>query len=145
MPETRIHPMTMDDYPAALALWKNHSRHRPVLSRRGRDHARLPAAQSGHEPMRLGGRNPHRHGPGRTRRPQGVSAPPLRAGRFQRPGHRTHAHHPRPRRPRAHGLEKAHAFLFSDNETGREFWKRIGWTWRTDIGVVSVTMEEALK
>lgn len=43
------------------------------------------------------------------------------------------------------GLEKAHAFLFTDNETGRRFWDRIGWTWRTDIGVVSVTIEEALK
>ena len=43
---------------------------------------------------------------------------------------------------RAQGLNKAHAFLFSDNEDGRAFWTRIGWTWRTDIGVVSVAMEE---
>jgi putative acetyltransferase len=43
------------------------------------------------------------------------------------------------------GLEKAHAFLFADNETGRRFWDRIGWTWRTDIGVVSVNVGEVLK
>ncbi|ACU88996.1 GNAT family N-acetyltransferase [Desulfomicrobium baculatum] len=43
------------------------------------------------------------------------------------------------------GLEKAHAFLFTDNESGRRFWDRIGWTWRTDIGVVSITIAEALK
>jgi putative acetyltransferase len=35
------------------------------------------------------------------------------------------------------GLDKAHAFLFTDNDEGRKFWERIGWTWRTDIGVVS--------
>ena len=35
------------------------------------------------------------------------------------------------------GLDKAHAFLFTDNEGGRKFWERIGWNWRTDIGVVS--------
>ncbi len=45
----------------------------------------------------------------------------------------------------AHGLEKAHAFLFTDNETGRKFWERIGWTWRTDIGVVSTTIAEAIR
>jgi putative acetyltransferase len=42
------------------------------------------------------------------------------------------------------GLEKVHAFLFADNETGRRFWDRIGWTWRTDIGVVSMNMAEVL-
>ena len=35
------------------------------------------------------------------------------------------------------GLDKAHAFLFTDNEDGRKFWERIGWNWRTDIGVIS--------
>lgn len=43
------------------------------------------------------------------------------------------------------GLEKAHAFLFTNNETGRRFWDRVGWTWRTDIGVVSITIPEARK
>lgn len=35
------------------------------------------------------------------------------------------------------GLDKAHAFIFTDNEAGRKFWERIGWNWRADIGVVS--------
>lgn len=43
------------------------------------------------------------------------------------------------------GLEKAHAFLFTDNEAGRRFWEGVGWTWRTDIGVVSVNVGEVLK
>jgi len=34
-------------------------------------------------------------------------------------------------------MDKAHAFLFEDNEDGRKFWNRIGWDRRTDIGVVS--------
>lgn len=35
------------------------------------------------------------------------------------------------------GLDKAHAFLFTENQLGRKFWDSIGWTWREDIGVVS--------
>jgi putative acetyltransferase len=35
------------------------------------------------------------------------------------------------------GMDKVHAFLFTDNEAGRTFWERQGWTWRRDIGVVS--------
>jgi len=35
------------------------------------------------------------------------------------------------------GLDKAHAFIFADNEQGRSFWTGIGWTWRTDLGIVS--------
>lgn len=42
------------------------------------------------------------------------------------------------------GLDKAHAFLFTDNHQGRQFWDSIGWTWRTDIGVVSRSTGETL-
>lgn len=35
------------------------------------------------------------------------------------------------------GIDKAHIFLFTDNENARAFWTQIGWTWRCDIGVVS--------
>jgi putative acetyltransferase len=35
------------------------------------------------------------------------------------------------------GLDKAHAFIFSDNEQGKRFWTGIGWVWRTDLGIVS--------
>jgi putative acetyltransferase len=40
------------------------------------------------------------------------------------------------------GLDKAHAFLFTDNDEGRKFWEKIGWIWRTDIGVVSRSISE---
>lgn len=39
------------------------------------------------------------------------------------------------------GLDKAHAFLFTDNDTGRGFWEHCGWTWRTDIGIISCTID----
>lgn len=42
----------------------------------------------------------------------------------------------------AEGIDKAHAFLFTDNGTGKTFWESAGWVWRTDIGVVSRTIGE---
>ena len=35
------------------------------------------------------------------------------------------------------GIQKCHLFIFSTNENGIRFWKKIGWTPRRDIGVVS--------
>jgi ribosomal protein S18 acetylase RimI-like enzyme len=35
------------------------------------------------------------------------------------------------------GIEKCHLFIFSDNLDGRRFWQHIGWTFRTDIAVIS--------
>jgi ribosomal protein S18 acetylase RimI-like enzyme len=34
------------------------------------------------------------------------------------------------------GIEKIHLFIYTDNPA-REFYEKIGWTWRTDIGVMS--------
>ena len=145
MPETRIRPMTMDDYPSAMALWKTtpgiglsaadeaETMRAYLLRNPGMSQCALAGASligtvlAGHD-----GRRGYLHhlcvdenfrGQGLGRR---LVIRALEALRAQ-------------------GLEKAHAFLFSDNETGRKFWERIGWTWRTDIGVVSVTMQEALK
>ena len=36
------------------------------------------------------------------------------------------------------GIQKCHLFIFHDNASGIEFWERIGWTYRQDIGVVSL-------
>ena len=35
------------------------------------------------------------------------------------------------------GIQKCHLFIFNDNIHGIEFWKRIGWDYRSDISVVS--------
>ncbi len=43
----------------------------------------------------------------------------------------------------AEGMDKVHAFLFADNGEGRKFWESVGWSWRTDIGVVSRTIKES--
>ena len=36
------------------------------------------------------------------------------------------------------GIQKCHLFIYHDNASGIEFWERIGWTYRQDIGVVSL-------
>jgi N-acetylglutamate synthase len=38
------------------------------------------------------------------------------------------------------GIRKTHIFIFTQNESGIAFWKSVGWTYRTDIGVISKTM-----
>jgi ribosomal protein S18 acetylase RimI-like enzyme len=38
---------------------------------------------------------------------------------------------------RANGIMKCHLFIFTDNEAGMEFWKRIGWTHREDLAMMS--------
>ncbi len=145
MPETRIRPMTMDDYPAAMALWKAtpgiglsaadeaetlraYLLRNPGMSQCAfADETLIGTVLAGHD-----GRRGYLHHlcVDVGFRKQGV-------GRLLITSALEALH--------AQGLEKAHAFLFSDNETGRKFWERIGWSWRTDIGVVSVTMREALK
>ena len=35
------------------------------------------------------------------------------------------------------GIQKCHIFIFSQNERGIAFWKSVGWTPRSDIGVFS--------
>jgi len=39
------------------------------------------------------------------------------------------------------GIEKIHLFIYADNPA-RDFYERIGWTWRTDIGVMSKVLKE---
>jgi ribosomal protein S18 acetylase RimI-like enzyme len=36
------------------------------------------------------------------------------------------------------GIQKCHLFIYHDNASGIEFWESIGWTYRRDIGVVSI-------
>ena len=38
------------------------------------------------------------------------------------------------------GIRKCHIFIFNDNVAGIEFWKSVGWTPRSDIGVISKTI-----
>ncbi len=37
----------------------------------------------------------------------------------------------------AAGIEKCHLFIFTNNESGIEFWENIGWSMRKDIGIMS--------
>jgi putative acetyltransferase len=39
------------------------------------------------------------------------------------------------------GLPKCHLFLFRANRSGRVFWEKIGWTLRSDLDVVSITLD----
>jgi len=40
------------------------------------------------------------------------------------------------------GIQKCHLFIYHDNTSGIEFWEGIGWTYRRDIGVVSIIIEK---
>ena len=40
------------------------------------------------------------------------------------------------------GLPKCHLFLFRENLAGRQFWKKIGWSLRTDLDVVSIPLSD---
>jgi ribosomal protein S18 acetylase RimI-like enzyme len=40
-------------------------------------------------------------------------------------------------RASAQGIEKAHAWVYCENQSGLEFWKQIGWTGRTELQIVS--------
>ncbi len=39
------------------------------------------------------------------------------------------------------GIQKCHIFIFNSNADGIAFWKSVGWTPRSDIGVISKTIE----
>jgi ribosomal protein S18 acetylase RimI-like enzyme len=39
------------------------------------------------------------------------------------------------------GIQKCHLFIFNDNTGGIAFWKSVGWEQRTDISVISKTLE----
>lgn len=41
------------------------------------------------------------------------------------------------------GIQKCHIFIFNSNTDGIAFWKAIGWTLRSDIGVISKTIKPA--
>jgi N-acetylglutamate synthase len=40
------------------------------------------------------------------------------------------------------GIEKSHIFIFNQNEGGIAFWKSVGWTPRSDISIMSKTIEQ---
>jgi putative acetyltransferase len=40
-------------------------------------------------------------------------------------------------------LPKCHLFLFRSNRSGRVFWEKIGWSLRSDLDVVSITLSSA--
>ena len=39
------------------------------------------------------------------------------------------------------GIRKCHIFIFEDNSDGIAFWQSVGWTRRTDISIISRTIE----
>ena len=39
------------------------------------------------------------------------------------------------------GIQKYHIFIFNNNADGIAFWKAMGWTPRSDIGVISKTID----
>jgi putative acetyltransferase len=39
------------------------------------------------------------------------------------------------------GIQKCHLFIFNENTAGIEFWKSMGWVYRSDISVISKTIE----
>ena len=39
------------------------------------------------------------------------------------------------------GIQKCHIFIFNNNADGIAFWKSAGWTHRSDIGLISKTLE----
>jgi len=42
---------------------------------------------------------------------------------------------------RAAGIRKCHLFIYNSNTDGIEFWKRLGWTPRHDIGLMSICLD----
>ena len=39
------------------------------------------------------------------------------------------------------GIKKCHLFIFKDNANGIQFWKSTGWDYRSDLSVISKTIE----
>jgi putative acetyltransferase len=42
---------------------------------------------------------------------------------------------------RAEGIQKCHLFVFANNPEGIAFWESMGWTFRSDIGVMSKNLD----
>ena len=42
---------------------------------------------------------------------------------------------------RSLGITRCHIFIFAENFTGQEFWRRIGWTERADVKIMSKEIE----
>jgi ribosomal protein S18 acetylase RimI-like enzyme len=40
------------------------------------------------------------------------------------------------------GIQKCHLFIFHENESGIAFWQSVGWTFRQDIRVMSMNINE---
>jgi len=43
---------------------------------------------------------------------------------------------------KAAGINKCHLFLLNTNQSGTEFWQKMGWTVRKDISVISLVLEK---
>jgi ribosomal protein S18 acetylase RimI-like enzyme len=43
------------------------------------------------------------------------------------------------------GIDKCHIFIFNTNQAGIAFWKAMGWTPRSDIGVISKDLDPAVR
>jgi N-acetylglutamate synthase len=43
---------------------------------------------------------------------------------------------------KAEGINKVHLFIFNTNSAGIEFWKKLGWKLRSDIGIMSLILEK---
>ena len=39
------------------------------------------------------------------------------------------------------GIQKSHLFMFNNNQNGMKFWKRMGWTQRFEISVLSKSLK----
>ena len=43
---------------------------------------------------------------------------------------------------KAAGINKCHLFILNTNQSGMEFWQKMGWTVRKDISVISLVLEK---
>lgn len=41
------------------------------------------------------------------------------------------------------GIQKCHLFVFKNNDDGLQFWKKIGWTPRMELSIVSASIDTA--
>lgn len=134
--EPRLRPMRLADYPGVMALWKKTEG--------------IGLSESDTRPATAAF----------LRRNPGLSTVAVAGGRVVgailcgHDGRRGYLHHlavaPKSRRQglgralvgrslenlRAVGIPKCNLFLFSDNAAGRAFWKRLGWTMRSDLVLV---------
>jgi N-acetylglutamate synthase len=132
-----IHPFTMSDYDAACSLWKRS------------EGIGLSAADSRENIQIFLERNP---GMSFTARQDGRLVGAVLCGSDGRRGFLYHlAVDPAVRRQKLGmrlvraclteldrcGLRKCHIFVIAGNQTGKRFWREIGWEERTDLVVMS--------